>query len=192
MDGLELILHPVRLRIIHAMGGGRMRTTSELCRRLTGVSKATVYRQVALLAENGVIDVVDERRVHGAVERRYRLSPSRPVIEPGAATAMTLEEHRKGFLAAASALISEFDRYLSGRDADPVADFVGYRQFPLWLSREEVLELVSVLTPYLRELAEKEPTPERRPYILSPIFFPLEEAAEAPPPGASSDPKAQP
>ena len=168
-----------------------MRTTSELCRRLTGVSKATVYRQVALLAENGVIDVVDERRVHGAVERRYRLSPSRPVIEPGAATAMTLEEHRKGFLAAASALISEFDRYLSGRDADPVADFVGYRQFPLWLSREEVLELVGVLTPYLRELAAKEPTPERRPYTFSPIFFPLEEGAGAPATGTSSEPTGQ-
>jgi hypothetical protein len=105
---------------------------------------------------------------------------------------MTLEEHRKGFLAAASALISEFDRYLSGRDADPVVDFVGYRQFPLWLSREDVLGLVGVLTPYLRELAAKQPTPERRPYILSPIFFPLEEAAGAPTTGSSSEPKAQP
>ena len=192
MDSLELILHPVRLRIIHAMGGGRVRTTSELCRRMTGVSKATVYRQVALLAENGVLDVVGERRVHGATERRYRLSPSRPLIDPGAATEMTLEEHRKGFLAAASALIAEFDRYLSGRDADPVDDFVGYRQFPLWLSREEVLELVSVLTPYLRDLAAKEPTPERRPYIFSPIFFPLEDLAEEGPTATSGEPTARP
>ncbi len=190
MDPLELILHPVRLRLIHAMGGGRARTTTELCRRLTGVSKATVYRQVALLAENGVLDVVDERRVHGAMERHYRLSTSRPVIDPGAATNMTLEDHRQGFLAAASALISEFDRYLGGDRADPVADFVGYRQFPLWLSKEEVVELVSVLTPYLRDLAGKEPSPERRPYLLSPIFFPLEEAAAAPQSATCGEPTA--
>ncbi len=177
VDPLELILHPVRLRIIHAMGGGRVSTTSDLCRRLTGVSKATVYRQVALLADNGVLDVVDERRFHGAVERRYRLSTSRAVIDPSVSGDMPLDDHRKEFLAAASALISEFHRYLDGDHPNPAADFVGYRQFSLWLSREEVVGLVSMLTPYVRALAGNEPTPERRAFLFSPIFFPLGEEA---------------
>ena len=99
---------------------------------------------------------------------------------------------RRRTLAAASALISEFDHYLGGDHADPVADFVGYRQFPLWLSKEEVVELVSVLTPYLRDLAGKEPAPERRPYLFSPTFFALEESAAAPPSATSSEPTATP
>ncbi len=179
MDPLELILHPVRLRISHAMGGGRVRTTSDLCRRLTGVSKATVYRQVAVLADTGVLDVVDERRVHGAVERHYRLSASRAVIDPSVAGDMPLDDHRKGFLAAASALISEFNHYLDGDHPNPAADFVGYRQFSLWLSREEVVGLVSMLTPYVKALAGNEPSAERRAYLFSPIFFPLDEEASS-------------
>ncbi|MGA9775005.1 MAG: helix-turn-helix domain-containing protein [Candidatus Dormiibacterota bacterium] len=191
VDPLELILHPVRLRIIHAMGGGRVHTTSELCHRLTGISKATVYRQVALLADNGVLEVVDERRVHGAMERRYRLSTSRAVTDPSVATNVPLDDHRKEFLSAVSVLVSEFNRYLNGGHPNPLSDFVGYRQFPLWLSREEVVGLVSTLTPYLRTLAGNEPNPVRRAYLFSPIFFPLEEEAPAAP-GPGSAPRKKP
>jgi hypothetical protein len=31
MDTVELLLHPVRLRIVHAMSGGRVLTTAALC-----------------------------------------------------------------------------------------------------------------------------------------------------------------
>ena len=85
MNKLDLLLHPVRLRIVHAMSGGRTTTTSELCARLPDVSKATVYRHVALLAEGELLEVDGEQRVHGAVERRYRLHQARAVIDRDAA-----------------------------------------------------------------------------------------------------------
>ena len=179
MDALELILHPVRVRIIHAMSGGRVRTTSDLCARLPDVSKATVYRQVGLLTQGGVLEVAGEQRVHGAMERRYRLSQSRPVIDAEMATSMTLEDHRRGFVAAMSALMAEFNRYLDSEHPDPVADSVGYRQIPLWLTPEEVAELCERLVPYVRAMGANSPTPLRRLYLLSPIFFPV---PDPPPP----------
>jgi len=69
MTASELILHPVRLRIVHAVMDGLPFTASELCAQLLDVSKATVYRQVAVLAEGGLVEVVGEERVRGAVER---------------------------------------------------------------------------------------------------------------------------
>ena len=96
----------------HAMSGGVTRTTSDLLARLPDVSKATVYRHVSLLAEAGVLEVVSEQRVHGAVERRYRLHRPRAVIDPDAAASMTSEEHRHGFAAAMAALVAEFNTYL--------------------------------------------------------------------------------
>ena len=177
MDTLELILHPVRVRIIHAMSGGRIRTTSDLCARLADVSKATVYRHVTLLTQEGVLEVAGEERVHGAMERHYRLSPARPLIDTALATSMTLEDHRRGFVAAMAALMAEFNRYLDGDNPDPVADSVGYRQIPLWLTPEEVAGLVKRLGLYVKEMAANQPGPLRRPYLLSPIFFPLEASA---------------
>ncbi|WP_344842114.1 helix-turn-helix domain-containing protein [Nonomuraea dietziae] len=89
MDMLGLLLHPVRLRIVHAMSGERTRTTSDLCARLPDVPKTTVYRHVGLLAEAGVLEVESEQRVHGAVERRYRLRREQAVIDRDAAASMS-------------------------------------------------------------------------------------------------------
>jgi DNA-binding transcriptional ArsR family regulator len=173
MDTLELLLHPVRMRILHAMSGGVARTTSEMLARLPDVSKATVYRHVSLLAEVGVLEVVSEQRVHGAVERRYRLYRPRAVIDPDAAASMTLGEHRRGFAAAMAALVAEFDTYLNQGHADPTADKVGYRQIPLWLSQEELAELISQIHTILVSNMDNQPGPGRRLHLLSPILFPI-------------------
>ena len=173
MDTLELLLHPVRMRIVHAMSGGVTRTTSDMLARLPDVSKATVYRHVSLLAEAGVLEVVSEQRVHGAVERRYRLYRPRAVIDPDAAASMTLEEHRHGFAAAMAALVAEFNTYLDQGHADPTADKVGYRQIPLWLSQEERAELISQIHTILLSHMDNQPGPDRRLHLLSPILFPI-------------------
>lgn len=175
MDTLNLVLHPVRVRIVHAMSGGRTRTTSDLCASLPDVPKTTLYRHVGLLAEAGLLEVVGEQRVHGAVERRYRLRRERSVIDADAAASMSLEDHRHGFAAAMAALIAEFNAYLDRNHADPTADMVSYRQFPLWLSQEELAELISEVRSAIVSNGDNEPAPDRKPYLLSTIVFPLDE-----------------
>jgi DNA-binding transcriptional ArsR family regulator len=172
VDAIALLLHPVRLRIVHALSGGRELTTSQLCARIPDVSKVTVYRQVALLVEGGFIEVAGEQRVRGAVERRYRLHQERPVIDAELAAGMTPEAHRRGFAAALAVLIAEFNAYLDRPDADPVADLVSYRQGVLWLSPHELAELTRSVLDVLQYSLANEPAPGRRPYLLSPIIFP--------------------
>ena len=175
MDALELLLHPVRLRIVHAMSGARVRTTADLCAALPDVSRATLYRHVSLLVDGKVLEVVDERRVHGALERHYRLLQDRTRIDTDAARTMSPDDHRRGFAAAMAALLAEFEAYLARDGADPVADQVGYRQGVLWLSSEEVTELVAEWLALLRGRAGNGPAPGRRPHLLSAILFPTEE-----------------
>lgn len=177
VDTLTLLLHPVRLRIVHAMAGGRTRTTAELCEQLADVPKTTVYRHVGLLADGGLLDVVGEQRVHGAVERHYRMRGARARIGAEEAAGMGVEDHRRAFAAAVAALLAAFNGYLDSEGADPAADSVGYRQVPLWLSPAELAEMVEELSAGLKARAGNEPTPERGLYLLSPIFFPIERAA---------------
>ncbi|MEQ4725484.1 helix-turn-helix domain-containing protein [Nonomuraea sp. B19D2] len=179
MDTIDLLLHPVRLRIVHAMSGGRTQTTSDLCARLPDVPKTTVYRHVGLLAEAGVLEVADEQRVHGAVERHYRLRHERTRIDAEAATSMSLDDHRRGFAAAMAALLAEFNAYLDRDGADPSADSVGYRQGTFWFSPGELAELIDALYEVFASRARNEPAPERRPYVMSAIFFPAEEPPQS-------------
>lgn len=175
VNTLDLLLHPVRLRIVHAMSGGQTRTTSDLCARLPDVSKATVYRHVTLLAEAGLLEVVGEQRVRGAVERRYRLHRTRAVIDAAAAASMSLKEHRHGFTAAMGALLAEFNAYLDRAHADPTADSVSYRQYPLWLNQDELAELISEIRSIIVSRMDNKPTLDRSPHLLSTILFPIEE-----------------
>jgi hypothetical protein len=175
VDTLDLLLHPVRIRIVHAMSGGRTLTTSDLCARLPDVPKTTVYRHVGLMTAAGVLEVAGEQRVHGAVERRYRLNRARAVISLDAAASMSLEDHRHGFAAAVAALLAEFNAYLDREHADPTADSVGYRQIPLWLNRDELAELIAELRSAIVSRMDNKPAAERRLYLLSPILFPIEE-----------------
>ncbi|WP_019930902.1 helix-turn-helix domain-containing protein [Nocardia sp. BMG111209] len=173
MDVFELLAHPARLRIVHALGGDRTLTTSELCARLPDISKATVYRHVDLLAGAGVLEVAEERRVRGAVERHYRLRRERAAVDAETAAALSRDDHRQVFATALGVLLAEFNAYLDHENADPATDLVGYRQHAIWLDRAELAQLITgmraAIVPHLSH-----PPAGRGRYLLSPILFPVE------------------
>jgi DNA-binding transcriptional ArsR family regulator len=175
MELLDLLVHPVRLRIIHAFSGDRELTTIDLTALLPDVPKTSLYRHVSLLADEGVLEVCAERRVRGAVERRYRLRRDRPVLGADAAAMMGKEDHRRAFAAALAALHAEFNAYLDRPDADPAADRVGYRQGVVWLSNDEFAELIGEMATVLARSASNAPTPGRAPRLLSLVHFPAAE-----------------
>lgn len=169
---LELLLHPVRLRLVHALHAGGVLTTSELRAALPDVPKATVYRQVERLARGGVFEVESTRQARGAVERRYRLAAGGAAVDAKDARSMALEDHRRGFTAAMAALIADFNVYLDQPGANPMADEVSYRQFTIWLRPGERSRLVGDFSRKLRGPMNNEPGNGRKPYMLSTIFFP--------------------
>jgi DNA-binding transcriptional ArsR family regulator len=176
MDGVELLLHPVRLRIVHAMSGDRTLTTAQLCDLLPDVSKATVYRHVGLLADGGLLEVVGEHRTRGAVERRYRLHRGRAAVDARTAASVSVEEHRRVFAVAMATLLAEYGAYLDRDDADPAADLVGYRQHAVWLTEDERAAMIEELRAVIAPRLANAPSPERRRHLLSPILFPAEDA----------------
>lgn len=172
MTLIDVLLSPLRLRLIQAISDGRPFTTTELGKRFPDVSKATIYRQVAVLAEHGLLEIVSEERKRGGTERTYRLRTGSAAMDRDAMAALTVEQHRELFAAAMGALIAEFASYLASDDADPYSDAVSYRQFSLWLTDEEKMELVDVIADALRPVWANKPGDGRHRHILSTIFFP--------------------
>ena len=173
MDDLDLLLHPVRIRIVHALGGGATLTTSELCARLPDLAQATIYRHVRLLADHELIRVVGERRARGAIERRYRLNAKSARVDEDEARRMSIDDHRRAFAAAMAVLLAEFNGYLNRAGSHPSDDLVGYRQIPVWMSTSELRELIHEVSAAIQRLANNPPADDRRPYLVSPIVFPI-------------------
>lgn len=175
MATADLLLHPVRLRIVQAFLGDRRLTTADLREELPDVPAATLYRHVAVLAEAGVLSVVGERRVRGAAERSYRLVTEAASVDAAGAAAMSVDEHRRAFATFVAALLAHFDRYADasgGPGLDLAADGVGYRQVALWLSDEEFADLVTELRAVLAARTAFQPDGVRRRRIVSQVFLP--------------------
>ena len=167
----DLLLHPVRLRIVLEASADAV-TANELARRLPDVAQATLYRHIATLVDEHVLEVVAERRVRGGVERTFRLVPRNAGLGPADAASLTPDEHLTGFVTFVGALVAAFERYLrdpaSALDADPV----GYRQVALWLSDEETSHLLGELGEVLARYASREAHPDRRRVRLSTVLIP--------------------
>jgi DNA-binding transcriptional ArsR family regulator len=173
----DLLLHPVRLRIVQAFLGHRSLTTAELGAELTDVPPATLYRQVAALADAGVLAVVGERKARGTVERTYRLVLEAASVTQSEAAGMTVEDHRRAFAAFIAALLADFDRYLDrcggdGAVPDLARDGVGYRLAGLWLSDEEYDGLLGDLRTAVASRMQNESGEGRRRRIVSTVLLP--------------------
>jgi hypothetical protein len=94
VDTADLILHPVRPRVLQAFLGRGQLTTADLRDQLPDVPTATLYRQFATLVRAGILKVVQERGVRGAVERTYALDLPRARVDPDEVARMTREDHR--------------------------------------------------------------------------------------------------
>src|SRR4051812_47256998 len=175
MTTADLLLHPVRLRLVQAFLGDRTLTTADLRAALPDVAPATLYRHVGVLAGAGVLSVAGERRVRGATERSYRLVTEAASVDGAAAATMSADEHRRAFATFVAALLADFDRYAEraeGGRLDLAADGVGYRQLALWLSDEEFSEMVTELRAVLTARAALGPDSARRRRIVSQVFLP--------------------
>lgn len=169
----ELLLHPVRMRIAQAVLDGRPVTTTELRRRLPDVSAATIYRHVALLVEAGILEVVDERRVRGAVERTYRVHREAAQLDPEDVAALSPADHRRYFGTFVTGLLADFDRYLGDRPhVDARAEHVAYRQAAVWLDDDEVAALQQEIQNAVMARTVNEPTEARKRYVISLITLP--------------------
>lgn len=171
-----LLLHPVRLRIVEAFLGDRALTTSALAAELADVPPASLYRHVARLVSAGVLQVVAQRRVRGAIERTYVLRAAAASIQPDEIATMSREDHRHAFLAFVAGLIADADRYLSREHIDPLRDGVSYRIAGLWLDDAEHAGLLRDLAQVLQPRLVNTPRKGRRRRILATVLLLGEDA----------------
>jgi DNA-binding transcriptional ArsR family regulator len=172
MTRADVILHPVRMRVILALNGRRTLTPKQLAAELKDVAPATLYHHLNLLTDAGITQVVEERLVRGTLrEKVYTLSEASELLSPDEIAHASKDELRQLFLTFVSKLIGDHARYLDLKEGGYYMD-AGYHQHPLYLSDEEFVqssrEINAALLPWLKQ----EPAPGRRRYLLTTILLP--------------------
>ncbi len=169
----DLILHPIRLRIVTSFSAESL-TAGELSERLPDVPQATLYRHLNTLRRAGILAVSEERRVRGATERRYVLHPGAANLQPDDLATGTSDDHLRWFAGFVAGLLGEFGRYVRRGRPDLVRDGVGYRQVILNVSDEEFAAMAVALNGALLPYVAKQPGVGRRRRLLATISLPVD------------------
>src|SRR5438445_12507671 len=112
MKRADLVLHPVRLRIILAFAGGRRLTPQQVAGVLPDVSQATLYRQIERPYGGGALAIAAGQRVRGAMEGSYGLAEGGAWLSPEAVAKSSRDGHRGYFTGFAACLIVKCEPYL--------------------------------------------------------------------------------
>ena len=175
----DLILHPVRMRLLVTLARRRL-TARQLSELLPDVPQATLYHHLGMLTRAGLLRVVSERQVRGTVEKLYAVVDDNAALSPADLAHASREDHLRYFTLFMATLLSDFARYLQ-QDApiDLVADGVGYREAPFYLSNEEFAQAAAAVNQALLPYLNNQPAPHRRRRLFATIVFPDVASADA-------------
>jgi DNA-binding transcriptional ArsR family regulator len=175
----DLLLHPVRLRIVQALVKRPM-TAGGLKEVLGNVPQATLYRHIKALENGGMLDVIAERQVRGTVERTYRVVETAVALNGEDLADVGIDDHFRYFATFLGTLLADYSSYLETATIDLAADRVGYRQIPLWLTDDEFDDFTSGLRALIQERVDNQPNPRRRRRLLTTIVMPDDRSPSSP------------
>lgn len=159
---VNLILHPVRLRIIQTLVR-RARNTQHIADALPDIPVSSLYRHIRMLLEAGYIEIASTRSVNGIEERTYRLSEVKPpLLTDQAFEGLTKDELQQAFSTLVGMILTSFNEYL---DATPAPDWKRDRlscaEFTFFATPEEYEAIRKTVWETLRQAEEAVAAPER-------------------------------
>jgi DNA-binding transcriptional ArsR family regulator len=168
---IDLILHPVRLRILTAISGRKM-TAQELAIELPDVAQATLYRHISALIKGGLLDVVEENQIRGTVEKTYSVTEHADLnLTEEDLRDASKDDHMRYFTTFLMTHVAEYSRYLQQTDEINLAeDGVGYHTLPLYISDDELPEFSHSLRHLMHRYAN--PTSDKPRRLFSFVIMP--------------------
>ena len=108
---LDLVTHPVRLRILLALANAE-RTAQQIAATMADVPTSSIYRHLQKLLDAGVVEVVAEHQVRRTVEKTMLVVPELAYIELEAAQQLQPADHRPMLILFLTQLFQLFDEYV--------------------------------------------------------------------------------
>lgn len=167
----KVLFHPERLRIVQTLANAKGLTTQQLAVRLPDIAPATLYRHLKRLTDARIVIVAAERQVRGVKERTYTVTQETAVIGPAEMSAFNREERFSFFSQFIAALLDQYGRFLSSTAGNELTA-VSYRQYPLYLSDDEMLAFLKELAGILSKHLENGPTRARKRRLFTAVLMP--------------------
>lgn len=134
---MDIILNPVRVRIIQEISLKQSITANELCEIINDISRTTLYRHINVLLENSIISVQSERKIRGSVERTFVLNAEE------LSRINSLENAPQNTLDFLRHKYAMFQKYFESENVDPVKDKIFLGESVMMLNDQEFDQFIA-------------------------------------------------
>ena len=161
----KLLLNQVRHRILQCvLRHGRI-TAKEIGAELTDIPRASLYRQISMLTESGLLHKCEERQVRGTLEHKYELAKELFISEDSKQTELNIQF-------TLLSLAQDFSDYYAEPAKDPEKDMVRLISTPLLVNDEEFRQYISGINELTQRYMNKSPGENRKSrkitFVVSP------------------------
>lgn len=165
MEISEVVMNPVRQRIIQYLMVHERGTVKEIKEILDDIPTPSLYRHVKILAENDIIVVAEENRVRGTVENIYELNPKGIAVE---------DEDGISVQTALMSICTSFAKYFAKGNADPKKDMYSLTSCTLMLTDEEFQDFMSEINEVGMKYVSKSQTEGCKPRQITLVSSPID------------------
>lgn len=168
---VDCLADPYRCQLFVEILRGTCSRASELHTKYPNIPRATMYRHLKRLTEDGLIEVVDEVKKRGTVERTY--APVRRVFEDMESALKTnpSEMYYSMFLQFVLSFVQQFREYCDDPEAD-LAHECGFSMGPVLATDEEINGALREIAEIIRRLGKNEPAEGRKYHTVGLILSP--------------------
>lgn len=171
---MECITNPVKCKLLLEIYAQKQTTAKHLSDVLSDIPQATLYRNLKKMLSDGILKVVEETQVRGTVERTYA-----PAFDMNSDFEAILAEnsgtlYMQVFLRYLIGFAKQFREYCKSPDIDIKKDMSGFSLSHLYLSDQELTELMKSISDVVKRAEKNEPKAGRKLRTLGVIITPPE------------------
>lgn len=171
---MECITSPVKCKLLLEIYSQGQATAKYLSDTLGDIPQATLYRNLKKMLNDGILKVVGETQIRGTVEKTYALAIDlnkdfEAMLDENSG-ALYMQVFTQYFLGFAK----QFREYCKSPDINIREDMSGFSLSHIYLSNEELTELVKSISDIIRAAEKNEPKAGRKLRTLGLIISPPE------------------
>lgn len=171
---MECITNPVKCKLLLEIYSQGQATAKHLSDILGDIPQATLYRNLKKMLNDGILKVVEETQVRGTVEKTYALAFNlngdfEAILAENSGTL-----YMQVFMQYLLGFAKQFREYCKSPDINIKEDMSGFSLSPLYLSDEELTELMKSISSIIKTAGKNEPKAGRKLRTIGVIVSPPE------------------
>lgn len=171
---MECITNPVKCKLLMEIYSRERATAKHLSDTLGDIPQATLYRNLKKMLNDGILQVVEETQVRGTVERTYALAFDFNSDFEGILAENSGILYMQVFMKYILGFAKTFREYCKSPNIDIKKDMSGFSLSHLYLTDEELTELMKKISSAIHAVEKNEPKEGRKLRTLGVIVTPPE------------------